>query len=60
MEKVLRQGTDDVLDYGLDGIFVHEAMMIEGLSGGFDALAEIRRRFDAAKSVRQFQQQRGL
>ena len=49
MEDVLSQGTYDVLAYGLDGIFIHEAMMIEGLPGGFEAIARMRKIFDTAR-----------
>ena len=49
MEDVLSQGTYDVLAYGLDGIFIHEAMMIEGLPGGFEAIASMRKIFDTAR-----------
>ena len=49
MEDVLSQGTYDVLAYGLDGIFIHEAMMIEGIPGGFEAIARMRRIFDTAR-----------
>lgn len=48
MENTLRRGTYDVLAYGLDGMFIHEAMMIEGLPGGFEAVARMRARFDDA------------
>ena len=37
-----------VLKFGLDGANLHELMIIENRKGGFDMLADMRRRFDAA------------
>ncbi len=37
-----------VLKFGLDGAQLHELMIIENRKGGFDMLADMRRRFDAA------------
>ncbi len=42
-----------VLKFGLDGANLHELMIIENRKGGFDMLADMRRRFDTAtNSVR--------
>lgn len=49
LKSVLRQGTEDVLKFGLDGMFIHEAMSLEQTPGGFEEAAEMNRRFKAGK-----------
>ena len=38
-----------VLKYGLDGATLHELMIIENRKGGFNMLADMRRRFDGLR-----------
>lgn len=37
------------ITFGLDGMFIHEAMSLETIPGGFEAAAEMNRRFKAVK-----------
>lgn len=48
-ERTLSAATDQVLTFGLDGMHIHEEMLIDGFKGGWDAVREMRGRFDAVK-----------
>lgn len=47
VRDVFTRTADDVLRYDLDGAFIQEAMTVEAYPGGFEAMSEMRRRFDA-------------
>ena len=48
-EKRLSAASDMVVGYGLDGLHIHEEMLIDGFKGGWEAVRTMRRRFDEGK-----------